>query len=64
MKSILKDTKKSNRGGKREGAGRKRLGDNTGEELRSITIAVEQSVIDKCREYHGTLAQALRFSIK
>lgn len=52
--------KKSNRGGFRPNSGRKkRVGT---EPMRNTTVFVECSVIVKCREMHGSLANALRYA--
>lgn len=53
---------KTTHGGKRPNAGRKK---RTGDEpVRNTTIQVEGSVIDDCRQIHGTLANALRYAAK
>ena len=52
---------KNTHGGRRPNAGRKK---RTGEPLVNTTVQVERSVILAARETHGSLAKALRASIK
>ncbi|MCH5690067.1 hypothetical protein LWM68_41080 [Niabella sp. W65] len=58
------DLKKENRGGARQGAGRKSREDLGLEPLVTTSVKVEQTVIDACISTHGSLANALRYAAK
>lgn len=59
---MPKKDKISNRGGKREGAGRKSRKEKGLLPVVNTTIQVESEVIVKCRTKHGSLANALRYA--
>lgn len=49
----------TNKGGKREGAGRKRL---NGSNPKRTTVCLSPEILQKCKERHGSLANALRYA--
>lgn len=47
------------RGGKREGAGRKIINGNN---PKTTTVCLSPEILKKCKERHGSLANALRYA--
>lgn len=56
--------KKEKHGGARPGAGRKKRETLGLPAIIHTSVDVEREVVDKCRELHGSLANALRFASK
>lgn len=54
--------KKEYRGGAGRGQGRKSREELGLEEVKNTTVQVEPSVIEACKQKHGSLANALRFA--
>lgn len=55
---------KKNRGGSRPGSGRKTKKEKGLEPTKPVNFRVEVSVIEACKEKHGSLSNALRFAAK